>query len=240
MWPTLLVMAIVVSVEPFRIGMTLLMLNRPRPTLQLLAFLSGGFTMGLSAGLIVLFVIRETLTQATHFTLPRVQIVIGVLALLIALVLATNISARRPERARVVAGVGGDGASVEGPVAPTISRRLAARARDLRQGSSLRVAWLAGMGIALPSIDYLAALAVIFSSKTTPATQAAALFAFNVVAFALVEIPLLSYLAAPEKTRALMTTLNDWIRSRRRRDVAAVLAVAGCVMVAVGVIGSGA
>lgn len=240
MWPTLLVMAIVVSVEPFRIGMTLMMLNRPRPALQLLGFLCGGFTMGLGTGIVVLFVIREKLTQATHLTLPTVQVAIGVLALVVALVLATNISVRRPEHARAAATVGCDGAAVEEPVTPTISRRLAARARDLMQGSSLRVAWLAGMGIALPSIDYMAALAVIFSSRATPATQATALLGFNVLAFALVEIPLLSYLVAPEKTRASMVAFNDWIRSRRRRDVAAVLAVAGCVMVAVGVIGSGA
>lgn len=38
MWITLLVMALP-SAEPFRLGMTVLMLNRPRPQLQLLAFL---------------------------------------------------------------------------------------------------------------------------------------------------------------------------------------------------------
>ena len=239
MWATLLVMAIAVSVEPFRIGMTLMMLNRPRPTLQLLAFLCGGFTMGLGVGLVVLFIIRETLTEATHLTLPRVQIVIGVLALLVAAVLATNISVRRSEPVRVPAAVGGDGgAVVEEPMPSSISARLSARAQDLTHGSSLWVAGLAGMGIALPSIDYLAALAVISSSGTAPATQAGALFAFTVVAFALVEMPLLSYLAAPDKTRAMMAALNDWIRSRRRRDVAVLLAVAGCVMIAVGIIGS--
>jgi len=38
MWFTILVMAVAVSLEPFRIGMTVLMLNRPRPMLQLLVF----------------------------------------------------------------------------------------------------------------------------------------------------------------------------------------------------------
>ena len=57
MWITILVMAVAISLEPFRIGMTVLMLNRPRPMLQLLAFLSGGFAMGISVGLVVLFVL---------------------------------------------------------------------------------------------------------------------------------------------------------------------------------------
>ena len=53
MLATVLVMALAVSVEPFRIGMTVLMLNRPKPALQLFAFLCGGFVMGTTVGLVV-------------------------------------------------------------------------------------------------------------------------------------------------------------------------------------------
>jgi len=53
MWITLLVIAVAVSLEPFRLGMTVLMLNRPRPMLQLIVFLCGGYAMGMSVGLIV-------------------------------------------------------------------------------------------------------------------------------------------------------------------------------------------
>ena len=68
MWITVLVMAIAVSLEPFRIGMTVLMLNRPRPMLQLLAFLCGSFAMGTTVGLVVLFVLRLALlgSRALH------------------------------------------------------------------------------------------------------------------------------------------------------------------------------
>ena len=64
MWITILVMAVAVSLEPFRIGMTVLMLSRPRPILQLLAFLCGGFAMGTTVGLVVLFVLRPRLLPA--------------------------------------------------------------------------------------------------------------------------------------------------------------------------------
>lgn len=83
MWITLLVMAVAVSLEPFRIGMSVLMLNRPRPLLQLTAFLCGGFLMGLTVGAVVLFLLESRLESA-HFTLPRVQVAIGLLALLVA------------------------------------------------------------------------------------------------------------------------------------------------------------
>jgi Sap, sulfolipid-1-addressing protein len=232
MWTTVLVMAVAVSFEPIRIGLTVMMLNRPRPMRQLLAFLCGGFAMGLGVGLVVLFILRHTLFTATNLTLPKVQIVIGLLALLIAAVLATNISTRQFKRAPLA------GAAVGAVVAePTPSSALDKVSTRLLRGRSLWVAGVAGLGIAGPSVDYLAALAVIVASGAAPAVQAGALLTFNVVAFALVEIPLVSYLIAPDKTRALMAALHDWIRSRRRREVAALLAAAGCVMLAVGVIG---
>jgi Sap, sulfolipid-1-addressing protein len=216
MWITILVMAVAVSLEPFRIGMTVLMLNRPQPVLQLLAFLCGGFVMGTSVGVAVLFVLRPVLSSSTHFTLPNVQILIGSLALLAAAVLATTIQSRRGN---------------------TGSGKLATGARRLMNGRSLWFAGVTGLGIALPSVDYLAALAVIMASGAAAATQVGALLTFKVAAFALVEVPLLSYVVAPDKTRALMAALHDWIRARRRLEVAALLSVVGCFLLAVGIAG---
>jgi Sap, sulfolipid-1-addressing protein len=213
MWITLLVMAVAVSFEPFRVGMTVLMLNRPRPLLQLFAFLSGGFVMGMTVGLVVLFVVRSAVSPE-QFTLPRVQVVVGLLALLIAAFLALRPARTRPDGDRL----------------STWSRRLA-------DGGSLWVAAVAGLGIALPSIDYLAALAVIAASESAAATQVGALLTFNAVAFAFVEVPLLGYLLAPVRTKAAMTSLHDWLRSRSRRGVAALLAAVGCVLLVVGILG---
>jgi len=85
--------------------MMVLMLNRPRPTLQLLAFLSGGFAMGATVGLVVIFAFRPGLLGSAHFTLPKVQIVIGVLAVLMAAVVATGVmpAPRLPAQARGLA-----------------------------------------------------------------------------------------------------------------------------------------
>lgn len=156
MWITLLAMAVAVSLEPFRIGMTILMMNRPRPLLQLLTFLAGGFAMGITVGVIVLFVLRPALGSA-HFTLPRVQIVVGALLLINAAVVATGVVGKR-----------GDDAAALG------SRRfepLATRTRQLLNGRSLWTAGVAGLGIALPSVDYLAMLALIVASGAAASVQ---------------------------------------------------------------------
>jgi hypothetical protein len=217
MWFTLLVMAAAVSLEPFRVGMTILMINRPQPLLHLLTFLAGGFAMGLSVGVIVLFVLRPAL-GSVHFTLPRVQIVVGAVVLVNAALVASG-WVRRSH---------GDG----------LMRRVepvAARIRQLLENRSLWAAGIAGLGIALPSVDYLAALALIVATGATAATQFGALVAFNVVAFALVELPLVCYAITPERTRAALSRVHEWLRSRGRREIAALLAVVGCVLVGVGV-----
>ncbi|MDV3126097.1 GAP family protein [Mycobacterium sp. 21AC1] len=222
MWITLLVMAAAVSLEPFRIGMTVLMLNRPRPLLQLLAFLAGGFAMGATVGVIVLFILRPALGSA-HFTLPRVQLVVGAMTLAVAAAVAMGLVRPRP---------GWSAGPADGK-----PRQLMLRVRQLLSGHSLWTAGAAGLGIALPSVDYLAALALIVASGAAAGTQVGALLLFNVVAFGLVEIPLISYLVAPERTRAALSALHDWLRSRRRRHVAVLLAAVGCVLLAAGLIG---
>jgi hypothetical protein len=115
--------------------------------------------------------------------------------------------------------------------------RLPARARRLAYGPSLWVAGVAGLGIALPSVDYLAVLAVIIASGAAATVQLGALLMFIVVAFGLIELPLLAYLVAPDGTRVTMAALNDWIQSRRRREVAALLGGVGAVLIAAGVAG---
>jgi hypothetical protein len=209
---TVLLMAFAVSFEPFRIGMTVLMLNRPRPALQLLAFLIGGFAMGTTVGLVVLFVFRRILLRSSYLTLPRVQLLIGLVFLMVAAVVAADV----PRRLGVRPGT------------------FATPAHRLIRGDSLSVAGFAGLSIALPSVDYLAALAVILASGAAALTQVAVLLMFNVVAFGLVEIPLLAYVVAPEKTAASMAALNNWIRSRRRHEVGLLLAAVGGVFLAIG------
>ncbi|WP_046315685.1 GAP family protein [Mycobacterium sp. UM_Kg1] len=224
MWIALLVMAAATSVEPVRIGLTLLMLNRPRPVLQLMAFLCGGFVMGTTGGLMVLFVLPPSVTESSGLTLPRVQIVIGALALLTAAVLLARVLAARPRAAGAVRSSSAPGG-------------FAARAQRLLKGRSLWVAGAAGLSIALPSVDYLAALAIIVASGAATSTKIAALLTFNVLAFALVELPLLAYLVAPDATREFMAALHKWGRQRRPGQVAALLAAVGGVLCTAGVLG---
>ena len=226
MWLTVLVMALAVSSEPFRLGMTVLMLNRPRPVVDLLAFLFGGFLMGITVGLIVLFGLRPVADagagHGTYFTVPKVQIGIGIVALVAAVVLAL-LQRFGPK---------------SGPEPDSEPGRFARQARRLMSAKSPWVAGVAGLGIALPSLDYLAALAVILASEASAVQQIGALVMFNIVAFALVEVPLVAYVFAPEPTRDAMARLNGWFAANRRTALALTLAIIGCVLLTVGILTS--
>ncbi|ALR12391.1 hypothetical protein BST43_11815 [Mycobacteroides saopaulense] len=221
MWTIVALMALGVSVEPTRLGLTVLMLNRPRPLLQLFVFLCGAFAMGLSLGLTLLFVLRVSPMGNADVSGPYIQVALGVLALLVAAVLAVTASMRRP------------------PAAPStgFAGKLTTRVRGFLQNNSLWVAGVSGLGIALPSADFLAVIALIHASGATQPMQSMALLFFNVVAFSMVALPLLSYAAMPGRTYEMVSALHTWVRTRRRIDVAGIVAVLGLIILTLGVIG---
>jgi hypothetical protein len=109
--------------------------------------------MGMTVGLAVLFGFRRRLLGSAYFSLPRVQILIGVLALLVAAALVAKVFAGRFIRLHSAEpDVGGSAARETG------RGRLATWAQRLLNGRSLWVAGMAGLGIASQSVDYLAAL----------------------------------------------------------------------------------
>ncbi len=239
MWTTVLILAGSVIFEPVRLGLVILLLNRRRPLLQLLMFLCGGLTMGTGVGLVVLFALRAT-PVIGHLTVAEVQVGAGLIALLIALllgaVLPTNVALRNAfPRTTARAAVGGDAgvALLERPVQGGL-QSFTERARCFLKGESLYVAGVGGMAAALPSANYMASMAAILASHAAPLAQTQALLAFNLVAFTMAELPLVGYLAAPQKTRALTAALQTWLRSRSRRDVAVLVGAGGCFMLTLG------
>ncbi|OCB07691.1 hypothetical protein A5717_03695 [Mycolicibacterium porcinum] len=220
MWITVLGLAIAVNFEPIRLGLITLALGRPRPALQLMAFLSGSFLMSITAGLIVLFVVRPGMLGAPQFSTAKIQIAFGVLAVVAAVVLASRktLGAPRPDQPRTVTFV-------------------TSKVKNLAGGSSPWFSGAMGLTIALPSIDYLALLVLIATSGAAPSLQVGLLVTFVAVANAVVAIPIASFLVAPAATRARLEAMRAWVHTRTRRDVALILTVAGTALVALGVAG---
>ena len=89
------------------------------------------------------------------------------------------------------------------------------------------MAFVAGLAVATPPVEYLAAMIAILASGAPAAEQLGAALMFTLVAFTVAEVPLVSYLATPTKTLAVVQRLNDWMNERRHTIPAVVVGACG-------------
>jgi hypothetical protein len=73
------------------------------------------------------------------------------------------------------------------------------------------VAFVAGLALATPPVEYLAAMIAILASGALATEQFAAALMFTLIAFTVVELPLVTYLASPDKT---LRRIRDCARKR--------------------------
>lgn len=237
MWGTVLVFALVAALDPVRNGIAVHLCSRPRPLLQLLAFWIGGLTTSLLAGLAALLLLRDLarvlidqVQVITHSTAGAViQIAVGLVALLGALLIALGFSFRRRTSQPVDTTTEIDDAPE--PKTGAVSRGLPGRVRQVVQSRSLWVAFMAGlyMGTSAP-LEYLAALGAILASGATIGAQVGAVVLYIVIAFALTEFALVTFLVAPVTTYERMVSLNAWAWARRRALLALIVAVLGLML----------
>lgn len=236
MWTTVIVLALALNLEPNRLVIIGLLLVRPHPIRQLMVFMSTSFLMSATAGLIVLFVAHQGSLGKGGSTSAIMQIVIGAVALIAAAILSTNI-AFGERKGRVTISTGGT-AVPEPDTQPTSGSGLVdnftRRFGGLAHGNSSWLAFALGIGISLPSVDYVALLLLIATAGVSPEVQVVALFAFLAIANAILAIPILSYLVSKERTIRVLERVRTWVLARGRRDYAMLLAIAGGLMITVG------
>jgi hypothetical protein len=224
--------------DPVRIGIVALLISRPSPMLNLFAFWLGGMATGIALALVVLLYLRDFTLSVMRVVVSVVsgpivaqtQLAVGVLALQIAGLIAARLWARR--RAPVPVTGGGPALQVLEPNTPTRSSRLSIRGQ-LERGS-LQVAFVAGMWSATPPVEYVGAIIAILASGAAVGAQVSAALLFTLVAFAVVEVPLIGYLATPAKTQAILLRLHEWIRTRRQPVFAVVVGACGALLVVTG------
>ncbi|CRZ14549.1 GAP family protein [Mycolicibacterium neworleansense] len=234
MWTTVLALAIAVNFDPTRIGFILVVLSRPRPILQLAAYLSGGILMSAAVAILVVFVVHHGLFSIPEIDGATVQLVVGVLALLLAAFLATNLSVGSLSRKAVPVGAADPEPTDDGPGSAAGTPGWLKR-RSL--GTSPWVSGVMGVSTALPSVEYMALLVVIAASSVSTWAKALTIGGYLLVANVVSAVPLVSYAVAPQQTQSTLASFQRWIRARRRRDFALVLAIAGCVLIAIGFAG---
>jgi hypothetical protein len=244
-WTYVLMVGIGAFMDPMRLGIAAILMSRRQAIRNLIAYWLGGIVAGISVGIVVLLLFRDValvaienavasmneVRSAVGFSGGRLQIAIGMLALLGVAVLVAR------QRARVGAPVAVGGGDATGP-APESSKsfvaRLGAITQTMVQSGGHWPSFIAGLGSTVPPIEGPLVLTVIIASKSELGTQFSAFVVFILVMLLFVEIPILGYLAAPQRTQAIMHYLNGWIHAHRLQIIQAALAVSGVLFVVQG------
>jgi hypothetical protein len=101
---------------------------------------------------------------------------------------------------------------------------------------SARITYAVGVALSFPGVAYLSALHRISVLDTSVAPTVALVVAICLIQQILLEVPLLGYVFAPEKTQDLVQRFRAWL-TRNGRRVALIGATAvGLILIARGVI----
>ncbi len=266
-------LAVMLALDPMRLGLLILLITRPRPGQSLLVYWVGAMTASVPYMLVPLTMLHVTpgfRSVAQHLasqvifgspTLRHIQFGVGVVALLIAALMAVRLRAGQhayvatpadtasllvadsntPTAISQAQGRAQDAPTEGGsPIRRLRARavggwqRLWLRAYSTWETESPRPALIVGLLSGPPPLTVLLVLTTIMASEAAIGTQVSLALAWVVGMFAVVEIILVSYLASPTKTGTALRLLHDWVLAHRRQVWIAAIAVVGVVSLAYG------
>ena len=188
----------------------LVALRSPHPARLLVCFLAGGLLTCVAVGTAAALALQRSsvVTRSRPPADPVVYLAGGLAALAVAFVLRR----RAPGSSKAQAAQG-----------PSLYERA------LRRGAAL--SFVAGIVLNLvPGVFPLIALKDIAQLGYGAVWTATVVTAFYLVMFALIEVPLIGYVAAPQQTAAATERANRWLSENGRRLIVVVLEIAAAVL----------
>ena len=219
-----LVFALSAALNPTLVAASTVMMLLDNPVRLMLGYLLGALMTSITLGIVIVYELKGSgLVSTTKRTLsPAATLTLGVIFLTVALVLWTGRDRRLAERRRARRAAKPD----KGP--PRWQR-------ELSKGSP-RVTFVVGALLTLPGASYLTGLTRISKLHYSTAGTIAVIVLFNLIMLALLEIPLVSFVVAPEWTPKAVGRAKAWIGRHARRFATTVLTVLGALLVVKGVI----
>lgn len=213
------------AIYPSLLAAVVLIMGQPNPRRLLTAYLAGALLISIGAGLAIVFALNSSDVTAggeDRFG-PGADIAVGLVALLLFWLLLTDRDRRlRERRAEHRASKPDDGRD-------PWTRRILDR-------GSLKLTFVLGMALSLPGALYLVALKDIAESGAGTARSIFWIVLYNLIMFALAEIPLLGYALAPERTRETVDAANAWLGSHSRQVAMGLCAAAGGILLLRGLV----
>ncbi|SOJ54939.1 Sulfolipid-1 exporter Sap [Mycobacterium simulans] len=244
MWTYVIALGFGVLIDPARIGIAAVLTSRRQAIRSLVAFWLGGIAAGIGIGIAVLILLHDIALGAIQTATSTIDdlrsavvilaggglhVTIGVIALVCLATMLARERARVATPVPVAVGGGGSLDVMEQPGKTTLVSRLSSHTQNMLERGRAWPAFVAGLGTSVPPIEGPMALTVIMASGAGTHTQFGAFILFVLLVLVFVEIPLVCYLAAPQKTQTVMLSMNTWLRTHRRRVIEFILAFTAAV-----------
>jgi Sap, sulfolipid-1-addressing protein len=217
-----ILLSLTASLNPTLIAATTVMLILPSAKKLMLGYLLGAYMTSITLGLVIVFSLSNSSASNTtqHTISPAVDIGLGTIALMVAFVLYTGRAERLKERRQARKADKPD----KGP--PRWQR-------ELSKGSP-RTTFVIGALLSLPGASYLAGLHEIHKLKYSTTTT---VLGFNLVMLWLLEVPLASFLVAPDWTPRAIERARLWVSRHAHMFAIRGFTAVGALLVIKGVIG---
>jgi hypothetical protein len=219
-----ILLSLTASLNPTLVAATTVMLLLPSPSKLMLGYLLGAYVTSITLGLVIVFSASNSTTSTTENTLsPAVDIALGAIALLGAWVVWSGRQERLAERRRARKAAKPD----KGP--PRWQR-------ELSKGSA-RTTFLVGMLLTLPGASYLAGLDEIHKLHYSTTVTVLLVIGFNLVMLWLLEVPLVSFVVAPDWTPRAIERAKAWVSRHAHVFAVRGLTALGALLIIKGIAG---
>jgi hypothetical protein len=221
----IILLSLTASLNPTLVAATTVMLLLDRPARLMAGYLLGAYMTSITLGIVIVFSFSNSSTaNTTENTLsPSVDIGLGAVCLAIAFVLHTGRVERIRQRRREHQAAKPD----KGP--PRWQR-------ELSKGSP-RTTFVVGAALTLPGASYLAGLHQIHQQHYSTAVTVLLVIGFNLVMMWLLEVPLASFLVAPEWTPQAVARAKAWVSRHAHAFAVRGFTAVGVLLVIKGLIG---
>jgi Sap, sulfolipid-1-addressing protein len=220
-----ILLSLTASVNPTLVAATTVMMLLPSPSKLMLGYLLGASLTSITLGLVIVFSLsNSSATRTIENTLsPAADIALGAIALAVAYVRYTKRHERLKERRQARNAARQD----KGP--PRWQRELSK--------GSLRTTFMVGALLTLPGASYLAGIHHIHGLRYSTAATVLLVVGFNLVMLWLLEVPLGSFIVAPEWTPRAVERAKTWISRHAHFVAVRGLIALGTALIIKGLIG---
>jgi hypothetical protein len=216
-------LSLTAALNPTLLTATTVMLVLPKPKRLLIGYWLGAMTTGITLGIVIVNWLENSgaISSSKHTVSPAIDVTLGVLALLVAVVVGTGEWAKRQAKRREKhAGR---------------PKKVPKWQQTLSRGSA-RSTFVIGILLSFPGASYLGSLTEISKQNLSQVEIVLTVISVNLIMLVLLELPLIGYAVAPDWTSAAIERAKDWLALNGARVVTIGFTVIGIALIARGVI----